>query len=205
MVEFSNVTNLVIPEGRVSTISFGGKVFWERPRRVEELAYLECTGTQYINTGIVPPKYHRMKADLRGEFSSASSATGFGARNAEANTYIFISISNKFRVDYGRSVALRFVSWTPTKTIQANRLVIDGSNRVSTIYFSDGTTESNTFIQANSNTITVPMFLFAYNNNGNPVICNGMRVSACKLYDGATLVRDFVPVLDLDGVPCMLD
>lgn len=205
-MDFSKVKSLVIPEGDVCGITSGVDVLW-RKKYKRQLGYLKSTGTQYINTKRIPSKYHSNKCELMGEFSSASSATAFGARAGEANTFIFISTStNRFRIDYGRSVALRFVSWTPSKNTQANRVVIDGKNRNATIYFSDGTTESHGYNQSNTLTITnQSILLFAYNDVGTPRICNGMKISAYRWHDGSTLLQDFIPVLDWNDVPCMYD
>ncbi len=207
MLDYSKVQSITIPEGSVAMIARGSEILWQSNRKYKRvLAYLMSTGTQYINTGIIPSRQHATRCDLIGEFSNAASATGFGARNGEANTYLFISTSaNQFRIDYGRSVALRFVSWTPSKKTQANRVVINGVNKTATIYYSDGTSESHSYSTSNTCTITQPILMFAYNNAGTPVKATNMKISACKMYNGNTLVRDFIPVLDWDDVACMYD
>lgn len=209
MIDFLNAKSIVTPRGEVSVIARSDEILWRNPvaKYKRQVAYLRGTGTQYINSGVAPSRYHATRCDISGEFNPTASAIAFGARNGEFNTYIFISTSaNQFRIDYGRSVALRYVSWTPSKNTQAYRVVIDGKNRAATIYFSDGTTESHTYSQSNTNTIyTLPIFLFAYNNAGTPVIGTDMAISACQMYDNTTLLRDFIPVLDWNDVPCMYD
>ena len=53
-MDWSQVTALTIPEGNVKQVSTNGVVLWKKgllPRFVE---YIESTGTQFINTGIIP-------------------------------------------------------------------------------------------------------------------------------------------------------
>ena len=53
-MDWSQVTALTIPEGNVKQVSVNGVVLWKKgllPRFVE---YIESTGTQFINTGIIP-------------------------------------------------------------------------------------------------------------------------------------------------------
>lgn len=51
-MDFTTVKNIVIPEGPVKKIEIGGQTVWKAYDA--EVDYLESTGTQYIDTGIVP-------------------------------------------------------------------------------------------------------------------------------------------------------
>lgn len=55
-MDFSQVKAITIPEGNVIRILSGATVLWERtglPAEYQEVEYLESTGTQYIDTGMV--------------------------------------------------------------------------------------------------------------------------------------------------------
>ena len=52
----------------------------------------------------------------------------------------------------------------------------------------------------------VNLTLFRMNNNtGGDYYGSTCRVSYCKLWDNGILVRDFIPCLDYNNVPCMYD
>ena len=71
------------------------------------------------------------------------------------------------------------------------------------IYATDGSNVSHIFPRSNYET-NLNFILFAL-NTGSVVPCKNTKIYSCKLYDNDVLVRDFIPVLDKDGTPCMYD
>ena len=49
------------------------------------------------------------------------------------------------------------------------------------------------------------MIIYGLNNAGSKDKAPGIKIYYFQIYDNDTLVRDFVPVLDYNGVPCMFD
>lgn len=204
-MNFANVRHLVIPNGEVAAIACGAEILWRKQKYKKELAYLKSTGTQYIDSGIFLNA--NCTVDLHGNFSYNAGATRFGARNGSAvDTNGAFSInsvtSNEFRIDFADSPQ-KVNQWFPSKK-QANRFAIDGLTKSATVYFTDGTSESYTYT-AEDFTLNHSALIFAFNGNGTISLANDMEVSACKLYDNGTLIRDFVLVLDWNDVPCMYD
>ena len=54
-VALSSVNSIVIPEGAVQAVFCGDKILWQNalPLEYQRVAYLESTGTQYIDTGFL--------------------------------------------------------------------------------------------------------------------------------------------------------
>ena len=49
------------------------------------------------------------------------------------------------------------------------------------------------------------MYLFGNNENNNVLYRSKAKVFRCQIYDNGTLVRDFWPCYDPDGVACLYD
>lgn len=57
---FSSVKSITIPEGKVVKILLGNVVLWQSlliPEEYQQVEYIQSTGTQYIDTGIVPSNH----------------------------------------------------------------------------------------------------------------------------------------------------
>ncbi len=67
----------------------------------------------------------------------------------------------------------------------------------------DGTVSFASGVAISDFSSTVPMLLFKAQNVGGTGL-NG-KVYSCKIYHQDSLVRDFQPCLDAEGVPCMFD
>ena len=52
--------------------------------------------------------------------------------------------------------------------------------------------------------VTYPLFCYRGNNGGNSGYIK-MRLYSCQIYNNRTLVRDFRPCYDPDGVACLYD
>ena len=169
-----------------------------------ELAYIEGTGTQCINLGLLSTA--QSKIDIEFSFTSMSSnAAVFGGRNATSSSTfsMFLIVSNSsFRFDFNsqKTVATsseltwgvhekyRF-SWNGT---QADVTNVD-TGEVTSMAFSAGTTFT-----------TFPIHLFCVNAKGTLASFMQGRIYRCMYTDGTTTV-DLIPVLDKDGVACMYD
>lgn len=68
----------------------------------------------------------------------------------------------------------------------------------------DGSIVVNNADTATVNT-TRNMFLFGVNGNGTFQGYGGARIYSCWIEVNGVLVRDFIPVLDWNDVPCMYD
>lgn len=170
------------------------------------LKYLESTGTQYIDTGYIPTA--NTSFELSGvDMDYNSGTTRFGSRvDAKNENYCLTAIaSNDFRFTYGSGQSTTSIQYIYNTHKLAKKVSFSASTKVCTITFNDDTIESSPAFNATPLTSSAQsIYLFAFNNNGSAVLGTS-KVSALRIFEGNTLVRDMIPVLDTNGIPCMWD
>lgn len=172
--------------------------------------YIESSGTQYIDTGIAPGSYvGRLKIEADMAFSSTPTGSSttqalFGAGYYNSTTanrrQILVgyrgatSTSKPSYMNAGGSLGDGVKAFSDA-TLDANRHIY-GIDQVNSNFIFDDKTQS--FSTSVSSTLTRNLLIFASeqsSSSGSPV---GWHSSAkCygfKIYDGDTLLRDFVPV-----------
>ena len=178
------------------------------------IEYLESTGTQYIDTGYIFNSYDS-KMEVIGSFNTiGESATpsclwGFLGLNGLPRWLLC-----SYKYDGPPSYLLNLnitepipyiVQDTEKHTFVARAYLIN-----STKYWSseiDGSTRQQNVIgypeAYESNTLH--SYLFARNNSGTAGNFASGKIYSAKFYVNNTLVRDMIPVLDMNDVPCMFD
>ena len=160
------------------------------------LDYIESTGTQYIDTEIYPKANTRVVCDFRlTELPAASSYCGWGSGGSK-ESFLFGATVSQFNANIS-------ANWKGSPTgvpVDTERHVYDlasGDMRLDGILFSTTNTLGST--AASSST----MYLFASRVGWVSKIDykSKMAIYSCQLYEGATLVRDFVPCADGNGKP----
>jgi hypothetical protein len=156
-----------------------------------QVEYLESTGTQYIDTGITGDQDTKVMVEVSYyvESSIATSGRVLGSRTNSPNR-LDIGSNN------GRSSESthNFAQFGSNSSASSN--IIFGMWRLMEVnptgYYIDGVLQGSSF---SASTFTTPqtMKLFAFDHNGI-VGCGVVRVKSLKLFDGADLVRDFIPV-----------
>ena len=164
------------------------------PKIVNYVPYIQSTGTQYINTGFNPNNNTRVVMDLL-YTGSESISNEFGSWNS-SNNASFISLTT------GKNNLYPFYGNT-SKQVSADRTARHTVDMDKNVVKMNGTTMI-TFDQM-SFQCTYPMFLCCFNNAGATENMTSMRIYSCQIYDNGTLVRDFWPCYDPDGVACLYD
>lgn len=191
MIDFQNVKSIVIPEGEVFSIARGEEILWQKQTKKykKELAYLESsTRTQYIDTGIIPT--------IATDFEVVGAIT--------ENTYTAWIAGAPVWVGFHKKAGTVAVTQTSTgvtyNTVEINEVFKMGLFG-DKAYFND--TETNTIARKNG---TMTLFLFAYHHTNNTGSINSAsRIYSFKIWENGNLVRDFIPVLDMNDIPCMYD
>ena len=204
MIDFSTVKSMVIPEGEVAEIRRGSEVLWKKIRYKTELAYLESTGTQWIDVGIIPNNLTSLELTVSGvsdgSFSSSTGTWFLGARKAYLNNafgFYYNQSTQNFYYASGNLMPNAFYSssllYGNVRTIRLDSagLYVDSTKVVS--------------ITPKSFTSPVPISLFGLNNDGTVISRTSFRCHSMKVWDNDTLIRDLIPVLDMDNVPCLYD
>lgn len=200
--------SLEVSIGESTTESGGGNL----PNGCREVAYLESTGTQYIDTGWNPgANAGRFTFDT--ETQNTANVNGHGAigsRSVDAGrNWVIVNIhrmpSNDIVQQFGYGSVYHSLAIGNSNKWTISRTYIDGSNYVFETTC-DGTTSSE-IIPLQMFTNTANVYLFGINNKGSlfsnfPFIG---KIRKAKLYDSGVLIKDFVPVLDWNDRPCMYD
>lgn len=156
------------------------------PAEYQEVEYIESSGTQYIDTSVIPTVNTRVVLDIDVLSYPGDYLAIFGERHTTQTTNLFsfwVSSATTFRTDFGSS--------TGNTTITASvigRYVIDKNKNVTTVQGITATNPTST-IQT-----TYSIYLLSNNYGGTaddrrPIA----KIYSCQIYDSDILVRDFVP------------
>ena len=158
------------------------------PAGFTKLAYIQSSGTQYINTGFKPNNNTRVVMDLL-YTGSESISNEFGAWNS-SNNASFISLTT------GKNNLYPFYGNT-SKQVSADRTARHTVDMDKNAVKMNGTTMIT--FDPMSFQCTYPMFLCCFNNVGSNWNMTSMRIYFCQIYDNGTLFRDFIPCQKHDG------
>ena len=202
MLDFGNVKAVTIPEGNVFVIACDGNTLWKRIKYKRELLYLESTGTQYIDTGYKPSSETR----VTGEFY-INDYVGTAANYVFGVYYGTTSGAKNYGLNVGSASLYFNVPWKANSGVRS-----DSVPAIGTVYAFD-VSKAGGYVNdvldvviPNDQDFTAgskSMYLFWANGTSGSGL-NG-RIYHLQIYESDTLVRDFVPVLDTNDVPCMYD
>lgn len=205
-MNFSTVTSVEIPEGKVVSISKGTEVLWRKQNQKykKRLLYLESTGTQYIDTGVIGKS--GVKAFLDFEFVSGDLADyivfGSAANKWVTRFYPVSARDGAWVLGYGARI-----SATSAPVLGQRYAVTSELMRGKQTMNVDGTTIISA-AETKAIDTKMSMYLFAVHSTGDGgtvKIYGGSRIYSCWIEVDGVLVRDIIPVLDWDDVPCMYD
>lgn len=169
-----------------------------------KVQYLESSGVQYIDTGIVP----EASTGVRLTYEYMALVDGIntldmiaGCRNGSAVPFYPVALvwrgSGILHERYVFQDALTVKH--PYRT-RHTAVVNDAEHRI----FVDGSYMGR-FLSATDGTLSC--YLFAYNADGSPKGHSASRIYACEFFNNSTgeSIKRFVPVVDNDGRPAMFD
>ena len=195
-MNFEDVTQVRINGKNIAQIDFENTTLWTKPPTYTELDYIQATGTQYITTGtpLLSNTSWTIELDIQ-----------FTAVNYNYNgIWGLTSGTNKYEAWVARNAD----SYTRYNGIKPSSITMDTSRHIFRDYYNGSsmmTYIDNTLKRSyNSTLLTVSdnvNLIRSSNYNGQS------KLYGAKLYIGnkATLVRDFIPVLDDNNVPCLYD
>lgn len=165
------------------------------PSKVNYVEYIQSSGTQYIDTGFMPNQNTRVVMDVA-VLSSQTSEGHFASCTGDGYYYtLYVSAALLCGTRYG-SQALKNVGSALTA---GTRYTLDKNKNVTTANGSSVTHTVETFQMA------YPLTLLCRNAAGTKARYVSARMYSCQIYDNETIVRDFRPCCDPDGVACMYD
>jgi len=156
------------------------------PAEYQEVEYIESTGTQYIDTGVVPTSQTGVEISFS-DFENTTWSTLFGSVTAyvvesrykisseENGDKLYAFLGDKIKIEFNSSGEHNIKFNRPNGVLNLDNIPYDIS--------------STTFISSN-----LPICLFAENNSAKGIISNSKcKILNCKIYEKDNLIRDFIP------------
>lgn len=165
-------------------------------KNYNELNYLESTGTQYIDSGIKPNNQTKLQLVYNQiEISNSYDFKGiFGASTGNLNQLYSVQYSNVLVGQFGANNAKQDYNITlGTHFIQFGQEGCFFDNNIVELF------SERTFSNPNN------IYIFGRNLNNELNRPSKIQLLSFKIYDNNDLVRDFIPVLDNNGIACLFD
>lgn len=158
-----------------------------------EVEYLQSTGSQYVDTGIGATASTQVDVSfsLAQSFQYGNTMFIFGAYSDSDRCYYSVAIPSGTELRIPKAEG-------PNPNSFVNISAATGIGNVKTLSYKPGAIYLDNVLVSNDTALTdspVDIFVFARNTNGSvDNLTGGIRIYWLKIYDGTTLVRDFVPV-----------
>ena len=165
------------------------RVIYTKPYDAE-VEYLESTGIQYIDTGIIPTSEYKYEVTVSKTADNTAEVVPLGSWNAWQNAMFGSDIKN--------STVGIYILWGggshQTNIITNDWITLYGERGLSkaTLISTGEVLASKNF--AGNFTCNQSAYLFALNQNGSIKYKGSCKISRAKIWNGDTLVRNFIPV-----------
>lgn len=168
------------------------------PEGYTELAYIESTGTQYIDTGFKPNQSTKVVMDLEFTGQHSSHPFAFGARDSTGKADFYAYINGGGTLTAPWAFVCGSILNQHTKTGEGRQAVSFGNDGM----IVNGVSASVTAVTFQS---TVNLWLFCANRNGATQYLSSLKLYSCQIYDNGTMVRDYIPCINPDGAVGLYD
>lgn len=149
---------------------------------------LTSNGTQYIDSGFKPNQNTRVICKVSNWPLTNKSTILFGCRTSisSSDRYAFICAEspNQYQTDFYNNNQ----TWAAIPSITNTPVIIDKNKNITTIGKNTITNTNGTFQSAYN------MYIFAMNQKGTASGLSSSTIHHLQIYDGNTLVRDFIPI-----------
>ena len=162
--------------------------------------YIESTGEQYIDTGYISNQNTGFEIEFltKNDISSSTYGCIFGSRQSsgskeyQLSTFTHDSKKGVFRIN-DQTYDAGIIKNTKMHISYLNNTYNNNNYNLKTSII------SNEFESPNSLTI------FALNNNNSVTQYGSIKLYNFKIYDNNELIRNFIPVIDDENIPCLFD
>lgn len=171
------------------------------PSWYKRVEYLENTSKSYINTNYIPNNETGLY--IEAHTTKSNDSVPMGSRESDGkriyaarNTYNTLYGWNTY-YDFGLGTAFTFQRYKATTNFL--------NNRTATFIINDEIKSTKNLAVLNY-TPTQPFYIFGNNSNG--VLSTAPHIGKiyrAKISQGTEIVKDFVPTLDDNDMPCMFD
>ena len=160
------------------------------PSGYTQLKYIEASGTQYIDTGIVPNANTRVVMDF--QLNEANTANQALFAVAGQFSFRWYGSSSRFRANGADNVDF------PTTIDGEARHTVDKTATACTI-------DGEQSVTTTAATVTLSLYLLAQHTTSGVSNYASARLYSCQIYDNGTLIRDFVPAKNSGGTVGLYD
>lgn len=175
-------------------IFFAGPPRVKLPSGYKQLEYIQSSGIQYIDTEFTPNQDSRIVYDCE-RLSAAASEHFFGVRtgNSAVAAFCFYIYNSGWRYAYNSATL-------PGTGPSSGRYVFDANKNVANINGSTAMTGTYAVFTAAASAL-----LFGMRSAPNGLSYGSHKLFGSKLYDNATLIRDFIPCSNPSGAIGLYD
>lgn len=167
-----------------------------------EVEYIQSTGTQYIDSGVLANNNTNVKVKMNVSEIGSDTQIAFGSRTSyQVNDYGFWPgyRGEGMVIAYGANVETKEAYPYSGEDV----LLYTDKNKFT---LESGSSTYTKTINYNTIDSTRSLIIFGANIDGNVKYCmKNMKLYYFKIYEGDTLVRDYIPVLDKEGIACLYD
>lgn len=185
------------------TAVFAVKPSSRLPEGYTELEYIQSSGKQYINTGIVPTSTTKIELDIEPTADASSSSKFFfysyyfPASGAKFVFYMYWGSSGVSGA-MGSYSTITATTINSSKTLRRMVLQMDATNKTASADGSSKTFSSNSF-----STLMSKISLLGSGSGTSSAL--PAKLYSCKIQQGGSLARDFVPCIDPSGIIGLYD
>lgn len=168
------------------------------PDNYLRLDYIVSNGNQYIDTGVIAKT--GLRSDITLSFKNLVGGDSddygiLGARKSNSGNYNRI-----YLLHYYNGFALGYGYYHPTSVRLANNKIYEVHSEINqgNQFINVDRTRAVTTSLNESYNLGLNLYLFAINQDGQAYYPSSIILYHCKIYDGETLIRDFIPVMNLE-------
>lgn len=166
-----------------------------------KLEYIESSGTQWINTGVLPTNNTKVDLDFSFTSNTVSNKTCvFGSRETWQSKGFYFGVASD---TMGRGW------WGQYGSANTGELSARSDTNRHILSFSKNVFLDNVLVKTFTNDLTTAyanIALFgSFEGSTTTASASSQKVYSCKIYDNNVLIRDYIPVKDPNNVVCLYD
>ena len=161
-----------------------------------QVEYLQSTGTQYIDTGVLPTSNTKIVTTATILSKGCGVCVSRWTDSPQSDTFgIYTGGSSQLVFYYGNCASNYYIS-IPTSTIAVtNKKYTYTLSREKLNVSEKNTSKYNNVVTFDNNiSSTCTLYAFNFNNKGSALVDGTCRIYRLLIYEGDTLIRDFIPV-----------
>lgn len=187
--------------------NFRRRLMMSFEKKYTPVKYLESTGTQYIDTNFKGNQDTKIICEsvISDKFKSGYFQGLFGATDVNGTKELNRNVIHMYRASASNSfIMAAYGNQSKTTGFSGDITKKHIYELDKNIYKVDNEIIYSYPMQTFMCTQNINIFRDNNSRNQNSRYCK-MKLYSFKVYDNDTLVRDFVPVIDSSGIPCLYD